>query len=319
MRAAAKTVFMFSGQGSQYYQMGKALYDGHAGFRRQLQELDEVLRGLGSPSVLAALYAPGRAASAAFDQTLLSHPAIVMVEYALARSLMAAGVQPDLVLGASLGSYTAAAVAGALDIEQALALALAHARALSACERGAMIAILDQAQGFAADAFLAQQAELAAVNFDAHYVVSAPLAHCARIEQGLRERDIVYQRIPVEYAFHSRWIDAAQAPFAAAAAGVRAARPQLPLVCCEQAGLLAELPPGYFWDVTRRPIRFPQAIAELEALGPHRYLDVGPAGTLAVFLKYLLPAASPSSYQAILTPYGHDLANFERLIPAAAA
>lgn len=317
MHGSVKTVFMFSGQGSQYYQMGKALYEGNAVFRSELQRLDEVVRGLGSASVLAQLYS-SRPASAPFDRTLLSHPAIVMVEYALARCLMAAGVMPDLVLGASLGSYTAAALAGAIGIEQALALALAHARALAGCEAGGMIAILDEAKLFEQD-FLRQRAQLAAVNFDAHFVVSAPLAHCAGIERDLRERDIVFQRIPVEYAFHSRWIDAGREAFAALGGQLQAGRLQLPLVCCERGGLLAELPPAYFWDVTRQPIRFPAAIAELEALGPHRYLDVGPAGTLAVFLKYLLPAGSPSSQQAILTPYGHDLANVERLVMAAAA
>jgi acyl transferase domain-containing protein len=316
--STAKTVFMFSGQGSQYYQMGKGLYEGNPVFRRHLLRLDDIVRGLAGSSVLETLYAPARQASVPFDHTLLSHPAIVMVEYALARTLIEAGVTPDLVLGASLGSYTAAAVAGALDIEQALALALAHARSLSGCAAGAMLAILDHPRLFEQD-FLRRQAELAAVNFALHFVVSTPLAQCGGIEQELRRRDIVFQRLPVEYAFHARWIDAARAPFEALGGRLRAGRPRLPMVCCERATLLADLPDTYFWDVTRQPIRFPAAIAELEALGPHRYLDVGPAGTLAVFLKYLLPAGTPSACHAILTPYGHDVANFERLTLAVAA
>jgi hypothetical protein len=86
-----------------------------------------------------------------------------------------------------------------------------------------------------------------------------------------------------------------------------------PLVCCDRAATLADLHSGHFWDVTRRPIRFPQAIASLERNGPYRYVDAGPSGTLATILKYVLSPASRSMVHPVLTPYGGDLQNWALL------
>lgn len=301
---------MFSGQGSQYFQMGAALYQANAVFRAEMTRLDAVVRQLSGRSVLEALYEPGRALSSPFDQTSVSHPAIVMVEYALAQALVHAGVKPDIVLGASLGSFTAAALAGALRIEDALAAALAHARALEQrCPPGGMVAVLESAELYKED-FIRNNAELAAVNFESHFVISAPSAQCAAIEAELGRRDIPCQRIAVSFAFHSRWIEDARSDFEAALRALPIRPLQLPFVCCDRAAVLTQLHAGYFWDVTRHPIRFPEAIAQLERDGACRYLDLGPAGTLATFLKYLLPRSTCSTAQAILTPYGQDLRNW---------
>ncbi|MGO4779982.1 hypothetical protein AB4084_31365, partial [Lysobacter sp. 2RAB21] len=86
-------------------------------------------------------------------------------------------------------------------------------------------------------------------------------------------------------------------------------RGHLPLVCCEQAAVLTDLPDDFFWRAVRRPIRLRDTIAQLESQGPHRYIDVGPSGTMATFAKYALPAGSASTVHPALTPYGQDLKN----------
>jgi hypothetical protein len=69
----------------------------------------------------------------------------------------------------------------------------------------------------------------------------------------------------------------------------------------------------YFWDVVRRPIRFRETAARLEGQRGRHYIDIGPSGTLATFLKYSLPARTSSSIHAILTPFGGEQINFESL------
>jgi hypothetical protein len=66
--------------------------------------------------------------------------------------------------------------------------------------------------------------------------------------------------------------------------------------------------------VVRNPIRFQEAMRCLEQQGTYRYIDVGPAGTLANFVKYGLTNSSRSTAHAILTPYGRDQKNFEALL-----
>jgi acyl transferase domain-containing protein len=111
---------MFSGQGSQYFQMGKGLYDANTTFRGWMNRLDELARQCSGRSVVEALYAETNRKGDPFERTLLTHPAIFMVEVSLAQCLMDGGLEPDLVLGASLGSFAAAVIAGAMDVEDAL-------------------------------------------------------------------------------------------------------------------------------------------------------------------------------------------------------
>jgi bacillaene synthase trans-acting acyltransferase len=130
----------------------------------------------------------------------------------------------------------------------------------------------------------------------------------------LKQRNIGFQRLPVSFPFHSQWIDKAEASFALFMRSVPRKRGRLPLVCCDQTSILSDLPDGYFWNVVRHPIRFRETTARLEELGDHRYIDVGPSGTLATFLKYGMSAATKSAAHSILTPYGSDQKNLSALL-----
>jgi len=309
-----ETVFMFSGQGSQYFHMGRALYDGNGTFREWMNRLDEVASQAAGTSVTAVLYSGAQKKGDLFDRTLLTHPAIFMVEYSLARCLIEAGVRPSLVLGASLGSFAAAAVAGFIDAGEALTAVIGQAKALEdCCEPGGMIAVLADPALFVED-FLSARSELAAINFSTHFVVSARQADLDGIEAALKRRAVDHQRLPVSFPFHSQWMDRAKASFQPFMRAMGRRQGQLPLVCCQKAAVLSELSDDYFWDVVRRPIRFRESAARVEQLGACRYIDVGPAGTLATFLKYGLPTTATSTVHSILTPFGFDQKNLAALL-----
>jgi bacillaene synthase trans-acting acyltransferase len=178
-----------------------------------------------------------------------------------------------------------------------------------------MIAVMADPALFEED-FICLRSELAAVNFSSHFTVSAQTADLAAIEAELKRRDLTHMRLPVSFAFHSRWVDQAEASFAAFARTIALRPGRLPMACCERAATLSELPDMFFWNVARRPIRFRETVAALELQAPRRYIDIGPAGTLATFLKYLLPTTSASSMHAVLTPYGHDQRNLTALLAA---
>lgn len=308
-----KTVFMFSGQGSQYFQMGKDLFEQHNVFRDWMRRLDDMAWSINGTRVNEAIY--GSPKSDVFARTRLTHPAIFMVEYALAQCLMHEGIEPDLVLGASLGSFTAAAVSGSLTVEQAMAAVLEQAAGFEReCLPGGMIAVLGAPDLYEQEAFLRDRSELAGINFHSHFVVSAEFDELDIIEAELKRRDLTFQRLAVSYAFHSRWIDKAGAGFRAFMRGVSVKPAAIPMVCCQRAAVLNQLPDDYFWRVVRHPIRFNETVALLERQGSHRYIDVGPSGTLAAFIKYSLAQDSRSSMHAILTPFGREHRNFAALL-----
>jgi acyl transferase domain-containing protein len=310
----APIVFMFSGQGSQHYQMGRELFDHVPAFRRHLRGMDALATELIGTSIVEALYDERQTRTDPFERTLLTHPAIVMVELAIAQTLIEQQVIPEYVLGASLGSYPAAVVAGCLSLEEALTSVIKQASLFEACcARGGMIAVLGDVNLHRTDPVV-RQSEVAAVNSSRHFVVACEERHLFAIEERLRVLDVSHQRLPVSHAFHSRWIDQAREPFIQYAQAVPLRDPCVPLVCCATGRVLTTLPEHYFWSVAREPIRFDRAVEHLEARGACRYVDVGPSGSLATMLKYLLPSTSRSTVANTLGFFGNDRRNLDAVI-----
>lgn len=309
-----KTIFMFSGQGSQYYQMGQPLYEHNPVFRHWMDRLDGFCRDAFGASITGLIYDRRRTRADVFERTPLSGPAIFMVEYALAKALEDAGVRADLTLGASLGTYAAAAVSGALGPEDALTSIMQQARVLEGhCPAGGMLAIVADTALFDAPE-LRTRAELAAINFSSHFVIAGLEAELVAIERWLDGKSVTYQRLPVSYAFHSRWIDAARTPMLDCLAAAPLQPLRIPLVCCAQSRTFDALQPEFLWKVIRDRIEFGRTIAGLAQQGPYRYIDVGPSGTLAAFLRYLLPADSGSEVLRVLTPFGGEIKSFASVV-----
>jgi len=295
--------------------MGKELFQQDRIFRRWMVSLDELARVDIGTSILSLLYEQPVPQSEVFDRTLHTHPAIFMVEYALARTLMEQGVVPDLVVGSSLGAFTAAALAGLLPVEDALRLVMKQALLLEAhCQPGRMLAIIDNVSLYYRLPELTAWSELAAVNGMTHFVVAGTVEHIQQLKKLLTGKGILCEILAVSYAFHSSLIDAAEVGFKRALAEVRYQTPQL---CYFSALFRAErtiLPADYLWDVIRKPMAFARVIQTLEQTGPATYIDAGLGGTLANFLKRIVPAASLSSCFTILSPFHQDMKNMNTVL-----
>lgn len=301
---------MFSGQGSQYFQMGQALYQEKPNFREWMRRMDAIVFDLSGYSVVDTLYNNSHGKNEIFDRTLLSHPAIFMVQYALAQTLIEADIKPDMTLGTSLGAFAAAAIAGYFSVEDALKAVVNQAKIFEAhCQKGGMIAILAAPQLYQEN-ILKNNSEIASYNFSTHFVISAKHDRLKEIEAFLREKHLTFQRLPVSFAFHSQWIEEAKAPYQNYLQSLPHKSATIPMVCCASSTTLNSLTPDYFWTIAREPIRFQQTIAQLEIDGTYEYIDVGPAGTLATFLKYALPSTSTSTVLQTLTPFWFDLKKF---------
>lgn len=306
-------VFMYSGQGSQYYQMGAELYRENIVFRRTMQELDLVAeRHLGA-SVLHEVYGAGRKKSDRFDRTRITHLAIFMVEYALTRVLESGGVTPSLLLGASLGEMSAAAISGMLTVDEAVEILFEHARLLERrCQRGGMLAVLHDPALYSREPSLHEGCEVAAVSGHSHFVIAGDRSALTRAAEYLKRCEILHQELPVEYAFHSSWLDSTEVEFCSALATLPRRAPRLPVISCATTGEVDTVTGDHFWQVFRRPIGFLDTIVELEARGRHIYVDAGPSGTLAALLRPIVAAHGASSVCFTLTPFGQDQKSLAR-------
>ncbi|AXW63798.1 [acyl-carrier-protein] S-malonyltransferase (plasmid) [Ralstonia solanacearum] len=319
----SSVVFMLPGQGCQFYQMGRELYQNNPVFHRWMNELDTLVRPELGHSVIAEIYHDNNARSKTFDDIRLSHPAIFMIEYALGKTLIEQRITPDYLLGTSLGELAAAALADVLPLPEAIRFVtrqgqLFHRRRSPATE-GAMLAILSEASLYQQTPLLRDHCDIAAYNANSLIVVSGQSARIADAERHLSSRDIVFQRLPVNQAFHSHHIDFLQPEVEALASQLSLRQARIPVISCHSTETLDRLTADHFWHTIRQPIRFSQTLARIEREAAERgesliYLDLGPSGTLANLIKQNLRDRKLPQIFPVLSPFGRDLEKFDEVL-----
>ncbi len=303
-----KIVFMFSGQGSQYFHMGKELYLGQPVFRQWMDRLDRIAIEVMGESVTEYLYHDKRKISESFHDIRYTHPAIFMVEYSLARVMLDKGIEPDLAMGASMGEYAAAAVSGVMSPEDVLLMLLQQAAIFrDTCPPSGLLTILASPDLFREHRVLNENSQLASINYSSHFVVSGDNDKLDKIEIFLKQSEINFQRLSVDFGFHSSYIDAAEAPFKKKLTAFNLKTPEIPYVSCMTGAILNHIPQDYFWQIVRHPIQTEKTIENLETAGSYHYLDMGPSGTMANFVKNNLQEKSESRFRSFITPFGGEL------------
>lgn len=298
-------VFMFSGQGSQYYWMGKELFDRNEVFRTALLRYDAVVAEEVGESVLARIHQPGKSKSDLLIDTRITHPTIVMLELALVETLSAMGITPDHVLGVSLGEYTAAVVSGSLDPVDCLRLLIGQAAALRTSPPGGMLAVLAEAEVLDRVPEL-RACEIAARNYPGNFVVSGAEAALVRAEAALLAAGVPHLRLPVEYAFHSHLIDDVLEESRDTFATVPLAPPRIPWISCVDGRQVERPTAEHFRDVARQPIEFGLAMNTLRSRGDFLYLDLGPSSSLHNFVRMHLPEGTRSQSLPLLNQFSKD-------------
>ena len=313
MDTSHATVMMFSGLGSETFQMGRDLFERNQVFRASMLELDQTAQQFAGHSVLHQLYEPsqnGQPCESLADSSL----AVYMLQFAMAQTLRASGIEPDCTLAVSMGFFAAATVSGCMKPEEAMQALIAQARTVEmCCPRGGMLAVLAPI-GLFQDPSIDRFCEVAAINSPSHFVVAGDRKGLDAVEDYLRYCRIACQRLKVEYGFHSHWIDDVRLPLEKLLAGMAGRSVKIPIVCCARAGRIGQLTAECFWKIAREPIRFYETIVSLEQQGTNLYIDAGPAGSLAAVLKGVLSPHSRSLVMSTLTPFHNEEQNLEDLL-----
>jgi len=277
-------------------------------------KLNDLVYQQSGRSVINEMYSDTKGKADLWDDVLYTHPAIFMLEYSLAKVLMENGIEPDLLLGVSLGEFTAIALAGVVSLEETLECLLKQAELLkNNCRMGRMAAIISKPDLYAESPTLFQNSDLAGINFPNHFVISGEYEKLLRVEDYLKTKKILFQTLPVRYGFHSANIDPIANPFKKSLQSFKFRRPEIPIISSLLNKRVLEITPDYLWEVIRQPVYFQKTILELEKINPSHYLDLGPSGTLANFVKNNLSKDSLSQMYDILTPFGQGLQKFEKV------
>ncbi|HVU25846.1 MAG TPA: SDR family NAD(P)-dependent oxidoreductase [Opitutus sp.] len=278
-----RVAFLFSGQGSLYAGAGRGLYRSNAIYRTALDECRAIVTQRAGWDVVAALDSEEKLARTEFGQV-----ALFALEYALARTWQAWGVQPAIVLGHSVGEYAAACLAGVLTTEAALGLLLERARLMGELpEDGAMLAV-SASEAEVADAMARHRLELGAVNSPRQVVLTGERGAIAAAEGELKARAIRAQALTVRQAYHSRHMEPMLGAFGRAATattfGATRAAEFISSVSGRVAG--AELATAEYWTAqVRQPVRFGAAVEAAQRAGAELIIEVGPRGILVALAQ----------------------------------
>ena len=302
------TVFMYSGQGSQYFHMTRELYERHPRYRLWLEHCDDIALPILGKSVLDTIFDQGRRKSDPFDSLADSNAALLCVEYSLTRVVQEMGYRPDVLLGYSLGEITAAVVAEVFSLEFGISFAVEFARMLE--ERtplSGMLAVVGAPELVRSHAGLFADCWVTGRNFDGNFVVSGRVEAVAQLEHSLNREGIMCQRLPVNYGVHTELIDPVEEQVRGMLGTSSFAPPQIPIVSSASAGRVGAVTADGIWAAMRSPVEFAQTIEKMTADGDATFIDLGPSATLATFVKYILPPGSGAEQVHTINRFGQDL------------
>jgi acyl transferase domain-containing protein len=331
-------VFLFPGLGDQYPGMARGLYETEPLFRDVVDDCVERLRpelGLDLREVLFAASAPGSGlramlrrsgeaddpAVAKLAETAVAHPAVFVIEYALARLLMSWGIRPEAMIGYSIGEYVAACLAGVLSLDDALGVVARRAKLIQELPAGAMLAVpLGEDEVRPLLERFGDRLSVSATNGPHFCVVGGPRETLEELNGELAERGASCIFLQTTHAFHSAMMEPAMARFGDVLAGVRVGTPEIPYLSNVTGTWITEedlADPSYWARHMRGTVRFAEGLAELLGKPGRVYLEVGPGATLGTLVKQHEAAPAGAVTVATLRRSGEERDDVEVLLEAA--
>jgi len=279
-----ETVFLFTGQGAHYPQMGLTLFDRYDQFRSQIEVFDEIIRSKMDWSLVEILRLESQ--GDLFDplaKTSVAQPVLFAIQVALIRLWEGFGLTPTQVVGHSVGEFAAAVAAGVLDANDGIEIVLERGRLMEELvDQGAMIAV--RAPEDVVYTFLADHTglELAAKNASDRLVYSGSPREVKSFEEALQIAQIECRRLPVDRAFHSTAIAPVIEPFRKFLLGRTFREPVIPMLLNVRGDWAGggEISAEYWVEQALSPVRFDRCAERLIRQGPVIGLEVGPRPVL---------------------------------------
>jgi acyl transferase domain-containing protein/NADPH:quinone reductase-like Zn-dependent oxidoreductase/aryl carrier-like protein len=276
--------FVCSGQGPQWWAMGRQLLERERVFREVIEQCDAIVRQLGPWSLLEELTADE------FDSrmavTAISQPAIFAVQAALAALWDSWGIRPDVVMGHSVGEVAAGYLAGVFDLEEAVRVIYQRGRCMElAGSTGRMLAAgVTPEEALRLIGPYGPSLSLAAVNSPNSVTLSGDAGPLEAIARELEKSQRFYRFMQVQYAFHSAQMEPIRAELLASLRDLRPRPARLPLISTVFGRRIEgpEMTADYWWRNVRQTVQFAAGVDRLIEAGCESVVELSPHPVLTM-------------------------------------
>jgi acyl transferase domain-containing protein/acyl carrier protein len=279
-------IFMFSGQGSQYINMGSDLYRTEPQFRENMDRGFEILKSLTGENIKEILY-PSSEGTEKIHDVIYSGPAKFLFEYSLSKLVMKWGIQPYAMIGHSFGEYVAACLSGVFSLEDGLKMAVLRGTLMEKTADGAMLSVPLCEEELKPLLRIHDQLSLAAVNSPSLCIVSGPPGAVETLEKELSQEGKECIRINFPRAGHSKMMLPVLKEFEENIRSVTFNEPQIPYISGLTGTWLENrqaVDPAYWTRHLKETIRFSDGLNELLKEPEAVFIEVGPGRGLTLFL-----------------------------------
>ncbi len=280
---ATPVVFVFTGMGPQWYGMGQALYDSAPAYREALDEFDRLFAAVSGSSLLELMWS-GTSGERMTDVEI-AQPANMALQWALAALWRSLGIEPQIVIGHSVGEIAGACVTGALSLEEGVRIIYQRSRLQKDMQgRGEMLAVgvsRDEAEEIVEP--YDGRLSVAAVNGPVSVTISGEAAEIDRLQAAIEDRKLFCQKLHSEIAYHSGQMEGIRDDFLASLNGLTPSKTRVPLLSTVTGAQTdgTKLDADHWWRNIRNPVLFDQTFEQIPGEGEAIYIQIGPHPVLS--------------------------------------
>ncbi len=280
----SKVVFMFSGQGYQYVNMGRELYANEPAFREEMDNCFGILESILNFDIKNILFSED--SSSNIEDTLVAQPLNFILQYSLAKTLIKWGIKPEALIGHSLGEYVAACLAEVFTLEDALDLIVLRGRLMQQLPKGGMLSV--EISETELKPLLSEEVSLAAVNSSSICVVSGSQESIDILEEKLNKMRYECMKVPATHAFHSNAMSTMLPLFLDKLERIVLKKPKIPYISNVTGTWITAQDatnPQYWAEHTTGTVRFADGMSELLRKKYTVFIEIGAGWTLNTSVK----------------------------------
>ncbi|MEM6613025.1 MAG: type I polyketide synthase, partial [Cyanobacteria bacterium P01_C01_bin.72] len=299
-----KVALLFTGQGSQYVDMGKELYETQPVFRENCDRcfqlfdpyLDTPLQEILFSSMLDSpplIRGAGGDRLSTLNQTKYTQPAIFTIEYALAQMWISWGIKPDVVMGHSIGEFVAATIARVFSLEDGIKLVAHRGRLMQELPPNGEMYVIQADEIAVNDVIetISGIVTIAAINNQENTVISGDTEAVEQVNAIFDNRNIKTTKLDVSHAFHSLLMEDMLPAFSKIAQEVNYSRPQIPFVSNVTGKKIdSDITTADYWvNHICQPVRFADGIKALVEAKCSVFLEIGAKPILLGITRIMPP------------------------------